>query len=325
MRRSCCGSRIPSSDRYLGYVLLFTCAARSYAYNKHLNSDHVCFCSQGRVLSDQDKQFTYAGMKHLRDPPEEDNLGGTRKKKKKDLYHVLMKQFSKIKEPEKADVDTYSIIHTTPSLVPNPFVPAIRVWGYNVSGLTTRPFSYDVKFFEMTSIRYDADDNNAYNTRMNERADKDEGIHNYRSKPEDVASNGMGKKKKDARPGKKRCKRLEDKRKWWCNFPEREWYSDEKSPSRKNGPLAPLGYTQVSVVYDVSFCFLLLSIGLVCCRRNGVRESRDVWVAKVGAFFDVLVVVLDQVHCSCFNFVLFSTDQAYGPRLIIVSFSSPLL
>lgn len=134
-------------------------------------------------------------MKHLRDPPEEDELGGSRKKKKKDLFHVLMKQFSKIKEPGKADVDTYSIIHTSPSLVPNPFVPAIRVWGYNVSGLTTRPFNYYDKEFE-ASPTYDIDDDNAYNTQLNERADEQ---HNNKRKGEDKGSKGKGKREKDAR------------------------------------------------------------------------------------------------------------------------------
>lgn len=259
-------------------------------------------------------------MKHLRDPPEEDELGGSRKKKKKDLFHVLMKQFSKIKEPGKADVDTYSIIHTSPSLVPNPFVPAIRVWGYNVSGLTTRPFNYYDKEFE-ASPTYDIDDDNAYNTQLNERADEQ---HNNKRKGEDKGSKGKGKREKDARPDKKRCKRLEDKRKWWCNFPEREWYSDEKSPSRKNGPLAPLGYTQVSIVSKVSFCFLLLSIGLVRCRRRiGVRASRFVaWRVTCGsrkwALHRCLVIVSRLCSLFLFQFVLISTDKAYGPGLTIV-------
>jgi len=160
--------------------------------------------------------FTYVGTKDLQKPPEEEGF----KSKKKELYSMLMKSFSKLDDTAKLNMDTYSIIHTSPSIVPNPYLPSMRVWGYNVSGL----------------------DLNSETVR-----EADGGAHP--SEAEDGTNKKKKKKKKPkepdtARPGKKRCKKLEDKYKWWCQLPEREWFTDEDAPSRKNGPLSPLGYTQ---------------------------------------------------------------------------------
>jgi len=155
----------------------------------HMNIDH----------------FAYVGTRDLQHPKEEESWFS----KKKDLYRLLMRSFDRLEEPSQLDLDAFSVIHTSPSVVPNPYLPSLRIWGYNVSGL-------DV-------------------VGLNEK----------------TASNTSGLKKgkppRHGRPSKKRCKRREDKFKWWCQLPERPWYSDENAPSRKNGPLTPLGYVQVRV------------------------------------------------------------------------------
>jgi len=150
----------------------------------HMNTDH----------------FAYVGTRDLQHPKEEN----TRYKSKKNLFQILMRSFARLEKPSQLDLDTFSVIHTSPSVVPNPYLPTLRVWSYNVSGL---------------------------------------GVVGLTAASERIGRKN-GSKGKDARPSKKRCKRREDKYKWWCQLPKRPWYSDENAPSRKNGPLTPLGYVQ---------------------------------------------------------------------------------
>jgi endopolyphosphatase len=160
-------------------------------------------------------KFVYIGTKDLENPPEDDSI----KKKQRDLFSILMRAFSKVKEPSQLDMNLYSVVHASPSVVPNPYLPSLRIWGYNISemndaGLKTDPSVEQVR---------------------------------------------KG-KAKHSRPNKKRCKRREDKHKWWCQLPERPWHSDENAPSRRNGPLSPLGYSQVRVKHQLSTaCFTYFS------------------------------------------------------------------
>src|ERR1700749_5099282 len=115
-------------------------------------------------------KFAYIGTKDLENPPEDDSV----KKKQQDLFGILLRAFSKVKNLTQLDMDTYSVVHGSPSVVPNPYLPSLRIWGYNISGMNNAGLKID------SSV---------------EQVRKGEVRH--------------------TRPKKKRCKRREDKHKWW--------------------------------------------------------------------------------------------------------------
>jgi hypothetical protein len=202
MQSSFCGIKIQLLDKSLEYVLIMM--YRMYLTRfKHMNIDHVCAMFSKFRLTNVVDQFAYVGPRDLQHPKDEDERFN---KKKKDLFQLLMRSFARLEEPSQLDLNEYSVIHASPSVVPNPYLPTLRLWGYNVSDL-------DVRLSP-------AHGNNAGQLKK-------------------------GVKPRHGRPSKTRCKRREDKFKWWCQLPERPWYSDENAPSRKNGPLTPLGYVQV--------------------------------------------------------------------------------
>ena len=52
-----------------------------------------------------------------------------------DLYDALLEEFASLPEPgEDVNLDDFAIINVSPSVVPHPYVPAFRVYSYNVTG-----------------------------------------------------------------------------------------------------------------------------------------------------------------------------------------------
>jgi endopolyphosphatase len=122
------------------------------------------------------------------------------------LYKTLIHDFAMIPDfNDSSGYDNYTIINVSPSVVPNPYVPAFRIFVYNIT-----------------------------------RADDEVGARMKKKKGgKRKHGHGHGGKGKG-----KECEKPPYRDTWGCQLKE-PWHSDENSPSRKNGLWTPLGYAQV--------------------------------------------------------------------------------
>lgn len=135
-----------------------------------------------------------------------------------------MRDFAALpKKAKKTDLDEYAVINVSPSLVPNPYLPAFRVFTYNVSG---------------TALAGNGD-----------AAEGEDGLENQKKKKK--KKKGSKRKHGHHRPDKDRpavdCKKKENKGRWECR-PKKPQHADAESPSRSNQLWSPLGYAQVSSI-----------------------------------------------------------------------------
>lgn len=81
-------------------------------------------------------QFFYLDAHDLRAPVTEgeSTVGMLKKDKDKKLHRDLVSDFAELPKLRKLDMDDFSIVNVAPAIVPNPYMPGIRVWGYNVTG-----------------------------------------------------------------------------------------------------------------------------------------------------------------------------------------------
>ncbi|THG95806.1 hypothetical protein EW026_g5912 [Hermanssonia centrifuga] len=94
----------------------------------HMNADHFFFLD-ARRLQDHREQNGSAETSTELDPL----------KKHKQLYTTLLKDFSHISKPDKAQYDSLAVVNVSPSVVPNPYLPSFRIFSYNISGTPYRP------------------------------------------------------------------------------------------------------------------------------------------------------------------------------------------
>ncbi|EKM80275.1 hypothetical protein AGABI1DRAFT_120307 [Agaricus bisporus var. burnettii JB137-S8] len=67
--------------------------------------------------------------------PGEEEEGPRAKGGRNGLYETLLREFEQLpEESEEERLDGLAVINVAPSVVPNPFVPAFRIFSYNVSG-----------------------------------------------------------------------------------------------------------------------------------------------------------------------------------------------
>lgn len=127
--------------------------------------------------------------------------------KHKGLDKVLLRDFSEL--PKHLDFGDYGVINVSPSVVPAYF-PSFRIFNYNVSENVVQ-----------------------------ETLEKETGAAFVRPPP-------RGHRKPDpGKPREKQCKKPKYKNSWRCHFSKDDWHSDPEAPSRKNGPMSPLGFAQV--------------------------------------------------------------------------------
>jgi len=129
------------------------------------------------------------------------------------LFETLIDEFSALpKSPKLAD---YAVVNVAPSVVPNPFLPAFRVFSYNISDTT----------HEKT-------------------------IRN-RKKPKKPSKRKHGHNRGDQGNKTEHCRSEEYQDTWRCHL-DQPWTTDPDSPSRRNQRFTPLGYAQVSHSYCVA-------------------------------------------------------------------------
>lgn len=144
--------------------------------------------------------FFFLDSEDLLQPP---NSAAIQKRFK--LHKSLKKDFKDLPKTSKIDHDEYTIVNAAPSVVANPYLPAFRIFSYNITG------------------------HNDERTRDDMELEKKKGSkrkHGHRH----------GGKKKD-------CKKKENRDNWECR-PQKPWHSSAKSPSRMNTLWSPLGYAQ---------------------------------------------------------------------------------
>jgi endopolyphosphatase len=121
------------------------------------------------------------------------------------LFQTLLGNFGAL--PKSPNLTDYAVVNVAPSVVPNPYLPAFRIFSYNISA----PGEYLAA----------------------EKA----------KKPKKPSKRKPGHPRGDRGDKKVHCKSEEYQDTWWCHLDE-PWYSDPSSPSRSNQRWTPLGYAQ---------------------------------------------------------------------------------
>lgn len=146
------------------------------------------------------------------------------------LKESLMNSFGGLPAQPLLKQKDYAVINVAPSIVPA-YLPAARVFSYNISGVTLDP---EVRLRKpVTKLPQDEDDEEV------EETEEEGGILL------EFDEDGYLKKKKGKKGGKKDdCKKPENEDKPHCVFKRKPRYSSPQSPSRTNTGLSLLGFTQ---------------------------------------------------------------------------------
>ncbi|WVR08267.1 hypothetical protein IAU60_005314 [Kwoniella sp. DSM 27419] len=155
------------------------------------------------------------------------------------LIDELKKDFEDMPNPKKLKMKDYVAVNVAASVIPT-YLPGVRVFSYNITGLEDDAVDNDV-FFRPSSKPVSE---NVEEQDNEEVEDEDSG--------EDDHEGTVGATKKNRRPGHRHgrkhkkgdCSRPENEDKPHCVFKRLPRYYSKDSPSRSNRPLTPLGYTQ---------------------------------------------------------------------------------
>ncbi|KAF8739244.1 hypothetical protein AX14_010407 [Amanita brunnescens Koide BX004] len=104
--------------RYVDLSLRFQDTILGHLYG-HMNVDFFAYLGTDdlQIISQEATQMRQDTFKH------------------DDLYDALLEEFASLPEPgEDVNLDDFAIINVSPSVVPHPYVPAFRVYSYNVTG-----------------------------------------------------------------------------------------------------------------------------------------------------------------------------------------------
>ncbi|KAF4619842.1 hypothetical protein D9613_005070 [Agrocybe pediades] len=159
----------------------------------HMNVDHFFFLEAVDLEIFPDKKAVIRND----DEMEISGEGG--------LFDTLIEEFGALpKSPKLAD---YAVVNVAPSVVPNPFLPAFRVFSYNIS-------------------------DTAHET-----------ILRNRRKPKKPSKRKHGHNRDGQRNRTEHCRSEEYQDTWRCHL-DQPLDSDPDSPSRRNQLFTPLGYAQ---------------------------------------------------------------------------------
>ncbi|OCF37058.1 endopolyphosphatase [Kwoniella heveanensis BCC8398] len=158
------------------------------------------------------------------------------------LMEELRKDFEDMPSKKDIKLKDYIAVNVAASVIPT-YLPGVRVFSYNITGLEDDRIDEDV-FFRQTAQPRDTDEDNADQDEVNEDEEHEE------PSVELTDEQRLDDLKKDRRPGhrhgrpKSDCSRPENEDKPHCVFKHKPRYYSKDSPSRSNRPLSPLGYTQ---------------------------------------------------------------------------------
>jgi len=176
--------------RYVELALRFQDTILGHLFG-HMNADHFFF------LEGIDLEIV---------PIEDQTKYGESDIKMQGLFKTLLEEFSALpKSAKDTKHEEYAVVNVGPSIVPNPYVPAFRIFSYNIT-------------------QANAGSRNA--------AKKKNGS---KRKPGHHRGHHGNKTTQ--------CKAEEYQNTWRCHL-DNPWYSDPAAPSRTNGRWTPLGYAQ---------------------------------------------------------------------------------
>ncbi|OBZ76592.1 Endopolyphosphatase [Grifola frondosa] len=169
----------------------------------HMNADHF-FLLDAEHLGDDSGRRNLTSDLDL----DLDDEGLGLKKKHKELYDILIKDFSDLPKTSRTNHDNYGVVNVAPSVVPNPYLPSFRIFVYNVTGVPYRPGDLG----EVGQPGWQLEGSTA---------------------PEHCLRDS----------GESLCARARYQNTWRCNLCQ-PWHSNPNSPSRTNALWSPLGYAQ---------------------------------------------------------------------------------
>ncbi|KAH9482671.1 Endopolyphosphatase [Psilocybe cubensis] len=177
--------------RYVELALRFQDTILGHLYG-HMNVDHFFFLEAVDLEIFPDK-----------------NDGEVDMTSDKGLFNSLLQDYRALpKSPEMTD---YAVVNVAPSVVPNPYTPAFRIFSYNVTGAGGRLAETTA---HMTARRKPR-------------------------KPKRRPGHHRG----DQGNKTVQCESEEYQNTWRCHF-DQPWNSDPSAPSRMNQRWTPLGYAQ---------------------------------------------------------------------------------
>jgi endopolyphosphatase len=139
--------------------------------------------------------------------------------KKRKLHKTLRKDFKDIPKKSKIDLDEWAVVNVSPSVVANPYLPALRVFSYNVTS-------------HNAGTEKPGDPTDMGDQQKKTEGSKRKHSHRHGGKPKD-------------------CKKKKNRDRWECRSPQGKWHSDEHAPSRTNTLWSPLGYSQVICIFSL--------------------------------------------------------------------------
>ncbi|KAI0335497.1 hypothetical protein GY45DRAFT_1316828 [Cubamyces sp. BRFM 1775] len=202
--------------RYLELSLRYQDTILGHVYG-HMNMDHFFLLDAeqlgNRTTGSDDTSFV-AAPAALRDyegsdsdDDDEDEPASVLKHNKKELYKLLLQEFSDLPRAQNLNHDNYAVVNVAPSVVPT-YLPSFRIFAYNTTG-------------------------EAYLPGQLGRTSLDESQPGRPSRSLKALSGGL-------------CADAEHANSWRCHL-EEEWHSSPESPSRMNRLWTPLGYAQYTL------------------------------------------------------------------------------
>ncbi|KAI0081809.1 endopolyphosphatase [Panus rudis PR-1116 ss-1] len=112
--------------RYVELSLRYQDTILGHLYG-HMNVDHFFFLD-AQAIEQSGKDRSSDG------PLAIEAEDGLMKKKHKDLYGTLLKDFNHVRKESNLNHAHYAVVNVAPSVVPNPYLPSFRIFSYNISG-----------------------------------------------------------------------------------------------------------------------------------------------------------------------------------------------
>ncbi|KAJ8454870.1 hypothetical protein ONZ51_g12778 [Trametes cubensis] len=240
--------------RYLELSLRYQDTILGHVYG-HMNMDHFFLLDAeqlgNRTTRSDDASFVPALVDDDgsdNDDDDQDEPASVLKHNKKELYRLLLQEFSDLPRAQNLNHDNYAVVNVAPSVVPT-YLPSFRIFAYNTTG-------------------------EAYLPGQLGNASLDESQPGRPSRSLKALSGAL-------------CADAEHAESWRCHL-EEEWHSNPESPSRMNRLWTPLGYAQVRgvcvcgggcvwVCCELTECFFMFCIALGLIDR--ISSSQSVWTA----------------------------------------------
>ncbi|KAL7282436.1 hypothetical protein ACG7TL_003907 [Trametes sanguinea] len=195
--------------RYLELSLRFQDTILGHVFG-HMNMDHF-FLLDAQQLGNstaRSRRDTSEEANHDVQDEDEELPPSILKHPKKELYKLLLQEFSDLPRAQNMNHDNYAVVNVAPSVVPT-YLPSFRIFAYNATGEAYQP-----------GLLGAADEQPGTTSSPSSRSLK-------------ALSGGL-------------CEEEAFAESWRCHL-DQPWHSSPESPSRTNRLWTPLGYAQYTL------------------------------------------------------------------------------